>query len=71
MHEIFDKYINLLWNMYQFDINVFSHPWMYYWLLVPAVCYLVFFFAKWAVLTTPIWLPVALALAPFRGRIKK
>lgn len=71
MHEIFEKYLNLLWNMFQYDINVFSHPWLYYWLLVPAVGYLVFFFVKWAVLTTPLWLPIACAFAPFRGRGRK
>ncbi len=68
MSEIVEKYLNLLWNNFQFDIDVFSQPWLYYWLLIPAVGYFVFFFIKWAVLTTPVWLPIALALTPFKGK---
>jgi hypothetical protein len=68
MTAVFEKYFDLLWNMFQFDINVLSQPWMYYWLLLPAVGYLVFFFIKWVVLTTPVWLPSALALHLFVER---
>jgi hypothetical protein len=71
MTAAFESYFNLLWNMFQFDINVLSQPWMYYWVLVPAIGYLIFFFIKWIVLTTPIWLPFALALGPFRGKGRK
>lgn len=63
-----DNYLSLLWNMFQYDINILSQPWMYYWVLIPAIGYLVFFFLKWAVITTPLWLPVALALSTFQGR---
>jgi hypothetical protein len=68
MHVYLEQYVSLLWSMFQRDLTIFSHPWMYYWLLVPALCYLVFFFVKWTVLTTPIWLPIALALSPLRMR---
>lgn len=68
MITILEKYIELLWAAFQYDMDVFSQGWLYYWLLVPAVAYLGFFFLKWTVLTTPVWLPVALALSPF-GRL--
>jgi len=60
MDSPFSKYLDLLWRMFEADINQLSQPWMYYWLLVPAIGYLVFFFIKWAVLTTPIWLPLSI-----------
>jgi hypothetical protein len=69
--QVFENYLNLLWSMFQSDIDVFSRPWLYYWLLIPAVGYFIFFFIKWTVLTTPVWLPIALALSPFRCRGKK
>ncbi|MGB3467777.1 MAG: hypothetical protein WBA74_20995 [Cyclobacteriaceae bacterium] len=59
MKEVSDKYLQLLWEAFQYDIEVLSQPWMYYWLLIPAIGYLIFFFCKWIVLTTPIW------IAPF------
>jgi hypothetical protein len=68
MTNAIDKYLSLLWEIFQYDINILSRPWMYYWVLIPAIGYLVFFFIKWAVITTPLWLPVALALSSFKGR---
>jgi hypothetical protein len=71
MTTILSDYLSLLWRLFQFDIYVFSHPWMYYLLLIPAVGYLVFFFVKWAVLTAPLWLPISIVLNSLRGRGKK
>jgi hypothetical protein len=51
MKAIFD----LLIQQYLFDVQVLSQPWMYYWLLIPALFYVNFMFIKWAVLTMPIW----------------
>jgi hypothetical protein len=70
MNPYIEKYLELLWNMFEYDINQLSQPWMYYWLLVPAVGYLVFFFVKWAVLTTPFWLPVSIIFKSL-GEIRK
>ncbi len=58
--EILTAYFNLLWSSFQWDIHYLSQPWMYFCLLIPAICYLVFFFVKWIVLTVPIWLPFRL-----------
>jgi len=55
--DIIQKYLEFLWNSFQFDMHVFSQGWMYYYLLIPAIGYLVFFFLKWIVLTAPVWLP--------------
>jgi hypothetical protein len=68
MNPIFQQYFDLLWRMFEYDINVFSHPWLYYLALIPAIGYLVFFFMKWTVLTTPLWLPVFLAFQSFRKK---
>lgn len=68
--ELTQKYFELIWNAFQYDIEVFSKPWIYYWILIPALGYLVFFFVKWAVLTTPLWLPVYLALSPIKNIFK-
>ena len=54
-----EKYFEFLWNCFQFDIQTFSHGWMYYYLLIPALGYFVFFILKWIVLTIPMWMPIA------------
>jgi hypothetical protein len=55
--DILHKYLEILWNSFQYDIHVFSKGWLYYWFLLPAAGYLIFFFIKWIVLTAPVWLP--------------
>ena len=59
MSPLIDKLISL----WMYDVHVFSQPWMYYWLLIPAAAYLVFFMLKWAALTAPIWLPIVIIRA--------
>lgn len=63
--DILHQYLELLWQMFQYDIQVFSQPWIYYTLLIPATFYFVFFMLKWTVLTTPIWLPLSLIAGAF------
>ena len=65
MHPILEKYLELLWEQFQNDMDIFSKPWMYYLALIPASAYLIFFIVKWAVLTTPVWLPPFLVLQSF------
>jgi len=52
----------ILLEQYQFDVSVMSQPWMYWWLLLPITAYVAFFLVKWAMLTAPLWLPIALVL---------
>jgi hypothetical protein len=52
--------LDLLVQQYLFDVEVLSQPWMYYWLLIPAMSYAGFMGIKWAVLTMPIWVPLSL-----------
>lgn len=61
MKEVFTQYVTKLYELFIYDIEVMSQPWMYWCLLIPIACYLVFFFIKWAVLTAPLWLPVYLS----------
>jgi len=60
--EILHKYLEILWNSFQYDVNVFSQAWIYYWALVPAIGYLIFFILKWFVLTAPFWLPFVVVM---------
>lgn len=69
LKEILDVYINFCWQAFQYDMDVFSRGWMYYWLFIPAFCYLVFFFVKWSVITAPLWLPIKMILTGFNINI--
>ena len=59
------KVIDLLARCYEFDVNVLSQPWMY-WLVFPAMFYMVFVFIKWTVLTCPLWLPLYMIIKSLR-----
>jgi hypothetical protein len=53
---LFQKLLGLYWELFLYDIHVFSQPWIYWWLLIPALCYLCFFCIKWAILLYPIYI---------------
>jgi len=68
--QIINEYIEFLWNMFKYDMDVFSKGWLYYWLLIPAMFYFVFYILKWIVLTCPIWMPISIivkTLANFKS----
>jgi len=71
MNSTIQKYLDLLWQLFEYDIAVMSQPWMYYWLMIPAIGYLIFFFCKWIVLTTPIWIAPFMVLQSLKGTKKK
>lgn len=54
MNELLETLVSL----WRYDVEVFSKPWIYWWLCIPAGCYLAFFFVKWTVLTAPLWIPL-------------
>ena len=64
MHKILD----VLADQWCFDIEILSQPWMYYWALVPAACYLAFFVVKWTFLTMPAWLPFAIVASVLKEK---
>lgn len=68
--EIIELYFTILLQQFQWDIEVMSQGWMYYWMLIPIVCYLPFFFMKWMVLFTPLIIPVSLVAYWTREVIK-
>jgi hypothetical protein len=70
MYKILEEYLNLLWRLFQYDINVFSQVWIYAWLLIPAIFYFIFFMMKWAVLTAPFWIPINMVLGGFKSLFK-
>jgi hypothetical protein len=68
--QVINEYLSFLWKAFQYDMDVFSQPWIYWTLLVPAMLYLTFFILKWIVITTPVWLPFSIIIGTFKG-IKK
>jgi len=71
MKEIFLKYLIQLIEFYKgmfiSDIEVFSQPWIYICLLIPAFFYLMFFILKWTILTAPFWIPIRIIARAIRG----
>ena len=59
MNESIEAYLDFLWTQLQYDVSVFSNPWVLYPIL-PAFLYFLFFFCKWWVLLVPITLPISL-----------
>lgn len=66
MKELLLNYLTILFQMFQYDIGILSQKWVIV-TVVPAAFYLVFFFVKWAVLTTPIWLPFTIIFSGFKA----
>jgi len=62
---MFERVAEILIRQWEYDVWVFSQPWLYIPLLVPAIFYLIFFSFKWATLTAPLWLPVHLICSAF------
>lgn len=56
---------DVLYELWLFDIEVMSQPWMY-WLVFPAIAYVMFFVAKWMFITLPVWLPMAMIVGVFK-----
>tara|TARA_A100000164_G_C21883887_1_gene761688 strand:- start:435 stop:758 length:324 start_codon:yes stop_codon:yes gene_type:complete len=65
IRELFENYIGFLWETFMYDMEVFSKGWLYYWLLIPAFCYLIFFLCKWALLLFIFYCPFLATLKTF------
>lgn len=64
------RYLELLLSAFEYDYAIFSTPsWMYY-TVFPMFFYVCFFFAKWAILTAPFWLPLGILFGKIQIRIK-
>jgi hypothetical protein len=63
---ILDKYLNFLWEMFMFDMDIFSEPWMYIPFLIPIAFYLIFFTIKWTVLLMPLSIVSGIAVGILR-----
>lgn len=65
--------LTTLLSWYAFDLWFVTQWWAWVFIL-PIICYLPFFVAKWALVTLPLWLPVHLALKGMvvvKNKIKK
>ena len=63
-----ERVVAILVQQWEYDVAVMSQPWMYWCLLVPIAVYVVFFLAKWMVLTAPAWLPLFILFRAIRER---
>jgi hypothetical protein len=43
-------------SIYIWDLTVLSQPWMYYPILIPAMCFVVFMFVQLVVVFSPVWI---------------
>lgn len=71
MDKIIDKYFELLWGFFLYDIEVFTEKWMYIPFLIPAAFYFMFFMLKWYVLLIPVTLPFSITMNILRPRRNK
>ena len=55
--------LNKLAELWLQDIEIFSQPYMYWWLFIPFLIYFSFFVCKWCILTLPVWLPMVLVVS--------
>jgi hypothetical protein len=69
--QIINEYMEFLWKMFQYDMDIFSKPWIYWVLLIPAMGYFGFFMIKWVVLTTPLWMPLVIIVNTIGGIFRK
>ena len=60
-----DAYMKLLWELFNYDVEVFSQVWIYAVLVIPAFAYFIFFLFKWIVLTSPVWLTILMVTKGF------
>lgn len=70
MHPIFEKYLTILLNVFTYDVEVMSQPWMYYFVL-PIIGYLIFFIIKWIALTAPVWIPFSIIVGAAKPGSRK
>lgn len=63
--EILEKYLEFIWNSFEYDMEVMSQGWMYYWCLVPIIVYTVFFLFKWIIIFAPITIPLRAVIKGF------
>jgi len=68
---IIKSYFTILLDLFKSDVEILSNPWMYIPFLIPACFYLVFFFIKWTILTTPMWLPINIIVSKFKSAPKQ
>ena len=63
-----NQIIETLVELWRYDLEIFSQPWIYWCLCVPAAAYLGFFFVKWTVVTAPLWLPFVIIIRAFKSK---
>lgn len=64
------RYLDFCAEAFKYDMDVFSQSWMYYWLLVPATVYFVFFVLKWVAITLPFWISFKMVFNSFQIKVK-
>lgn len=65
IEELIENYLEFLWLTFMYDVSVFSQGWLYWWLLIPAFVYFVFFICKWSILLLPMYGPLIIICKTF------
>lgn len=68
--EFLENYLQMLWDLFSYDIEVMSQTWMYGWLLIPATAYFIFMCFKWAFLMFPFLIPLRIVRSLLKGTAK-
>lgn len=61
-----NKIIEILADQWAYDVGTLSTWWVLAFVF-PALLYIPFMFAKWLVLTCPVWLPLSIILKSLRA----
>jgi len=68
MNPLINNLVEMLIQMFLYDLEVMSNKWMYIPLFIPIWFYVCFFLLKWSILLASLWLPLRLA---FNSRLGK
>lgn len=63
---MFEKVTERLIELWLWDLEVLSEPWLYIPFLIPALFFVVFMFLKWVFVLCPLWVVPYMALRGLR-----
>lgn len=59
------RILKILEDLWIYDIEMLSTPWMIY-TVAPAAFYVMFMFIKWVIITCPIWILISIVAEIFK-----
>jgi len=67
-YELLTEYLNLLWNYFLYDIDMYMESSWWFYCIFPIMFYTVFFVLKWVLLMMPVTLSISLVFNIFRSK---